>query len=109
MKIVKQLGVVIINKFKFNERNMAKKNKKPIKKTVAKAVNVVRLTVEERKVDAKVWKKMDKNLNGFPNVGVHDWRPILEKLTRKEIHHKGTLYKQCHKFVMNARDNLKKR
>ena len=109
MKMVKQLGFVIIIKFKFNERNMAKKNKKPVKKTVAKAVNVVRFTVEERKVDAKVWKKSVKDLNGFPNVGVHDWRPILENLTRKEIHHKGTLYKQCHKFVMNARAKLKER
>ena len=78
------------------------KGSKPVAKAVAKVTKVVRYALEERKVDAKVWKKSVKDLNGFPNVSVKGWRPILEKLTRKEIHHTDPLYKQCHKFVMNA-------
>ena len=62
-------------------------------KLVAKVAKVVRFTLEERKVDAKEWKKRVRDLEDFPYVKVKDWRPILEEMTRKEIHHKDPLYK----------------
>ena len=78
------------------------KSKKPAAKTV-------RFTLEERRVDAGEWKRRVRALNAWPNVAVKDWHPILEGLTRKELHHTDPLYQQCHKFVMNARARHRRR
>ena len=73
---------------------------------LVKAVLRAKSVLQERKVDPKEWKDRLKALDAWPNLKVRDWRPILEELTRKEVHHKGALYKKCHKFVQNAKGRL---
>ena len=59
--------------------------------------------VVQRKVEPRTWKSRIKSLPEFPDIGVADWRPILQELARHEIHHSDQLYRECHKFVMNAK------
>ena len=65
---------------------------KSLTKTGKSAAKQVRFVLQERIADPKEWKRRVKNLDAWPNLKVKDWRPILEELTRKEVHHKDALY-----------------
>ena len=59
--------------------------------------------------EGKVWKARVRQLVNFPNIGVPEWRPVLEQMQNCRIHHTDKLYQDCDNFVRNFRRRWKEK